>query len=100
MTSRFVDGHLLPAAIAGDRALELCNTRAGWGTAVLKEYLVDFTTFAVWAREIGLITPVQTGELLGAAGLAPRQARAGLDRALELRESLYAAVTNRRADAL
>jgi predicted RNA-binding Zn ribbon-like protein len=100
MTSRLVDGRYLPAAVAGHPALELCNTRAGWGTASPKEYLVDFTALALWARETRLMSPTETRAVLRSAAAAPRRARASLSRAIELREALYAAVTAPRADSL
>lgn len=100
MTSRLVDGRYVPDAVAGHPALELCNTRAGWGTRSPKEYLVDFTALAVWARETQLITSPEARLMKGAAAAAPTRARATVRRAIELREALYAALTAPRPNSL
>jgi predicted RNA-binding Zn ribbon-like protein len=93
MTRRLVDGRFLPVAIAGHPALELCNTRAGWQSEAIKEYLIDFTALVLWAREIGLITPAEASEMIQAADAAPMRARAVVRKVVQLRAVMYAAFT-------
>jgi predicted RNA-binding Zn ribbon-like protein len=90
-----VDGHRIPDSIAAHRAVELCNTRAAWGDREPKEYLVDYPTLAVWARENRLVTPVECSALLAEATRRPTAARVALDTTLELRDSLYTVFTDR-----
>jgi predicted RNA-binding Zn ribbon-like protein len=100
VSSRLVDGRRIPDAVAGHPALELCNTRAGWGSPNPKEYLVDFTALAIWARETGLLSPAETRTVRHVPSEHPPQAAAMLHRVLELRGALYAALTTRDRDAL
>jgi predicted RNA-binding Zn ribbon-like protein len=93
-----VDGRWLPDAVSGHPALELCNTRAGWGTPVPSEYLLDYPTFALWARETDLIDAAQCAAALATA--AQRPAGAVLGQALRLREALYQMLTDRDPAAL
>ena len=51
--SRLVEGFRLPHAVAGHPALELCNTRAIWWTPAPIEYLHDYPSLVVLARELG-----------------------------------------------
>ena len=90
MTSHLVEGRPLPNAVAGHRALELCNTKAVGGLASEKEYLTDFTALVLWAREHRLITPAEARWLR--AEPAPKQ-RAALAQARALRATLFRAVT-------
>jgi predicted RNA-binding Zn ribbon-like protein len=80
-----VDGLTIPLRLAGDAALDFCNTRAGWGDTVPKEYLQSYAHLAVWARAAGLVGRVD--EESGGAEV--------LERALALREALYAVCTGR-----
>src|SRR5919106_185090 len=88
MPSELVDGLTIPLRLAGDPALDFCNTRAGWGEAEPKEYLRSYAHLAVWARAAGLVDRVQDG---------PRAGRV-LERALCLRGALYAICTHRPDD--
>lgn len=86
MPSEVVDGCTIPLRLSGDVALDFCNTRAGWGEPDPKEYLRDFRTFAVWAREAGV---VGSAEFRGLE-LQGERARAALELAIDLRETVYA----------
>jgi predicted RNA-binding Zn ribbon-like protein len=55
VTSHLVDGVPLPDQVAGHAGLELCNTRAGWGTASPREYLTDDRALVAWAVDAGLL---------------------------------------------
>ena len=82
-----VDGLTIPFRLAGDPALDFCNTRAGWGTDAPKEYLRTPAHLDAWARAAGLV-----GRRAGADDTV-------LDRALAFRESLYAMLTEQQATA-
>lgn len=84
MANHLVDGVLVPDAVAGSRALELANTRAGWGAPSPREYLVSPDALAVWAGDVGLLTPRES--------IVVRSSRpdpAALAAAIDLREALY-----------
>lgn len=91
---RLVDGLVLPVALAGDPALDFCNTRAGWGEAEPREYLTSYDHLATWAREAGLVEAPVAARLRRRAEREPTKARRTLERALALRESLYATCTD------
>ncbi|HSC91291.1 MAG TPA: CGNR zinc finger domain-containing protein [Gaiellaceae bacterium] len=82
--SRLVDGLELPLPLAGHPALELCNTRAGWGEPEPKEYLGSTEHLAVLARACGLVSQA---ELDGLRGLEAEPDV--LRRTLAFREALY-----------
>ncbi len=98
MSNRMVDGVLVPLPVAGQAALDFCNTRAGWSSPQPREYLVGPEVLTVWAREAGLIGGPDAERLIAEAKRAPGPATAVLNRALALREALYLAYLN-RADA-
>jgi hypothetical protein len=56
MTSHVRDGVVVPDRVAGHLALELCNTRAGWGSEQPREYLLDHRTLLAWGLDNGLLT--------------------------------------------
>ncbi len=88
MSSRTVDGVVLPVSIAGHPALDFCNSRAGWGSEQPKEYLVSPVVLAIWCREARLISDPDARRLMA----ANRSAAAGvLARALALRAAIYRA---------
>lgn len=89
-----MDGFLLPADVAGDPALDFCNTRAGWNAAAPREYLTSFDHLAVWAREADLIAAPVAERLRLTARQEPAAANRALGRALALREALYASCTD------
>jgi predicted RNA-binding Zn ribbon-like protein len=94
VTSHLVEGRPLPDAVAGHPALELCNTRAIWGSPSPKEYLHDYPTLLLWAREHEVLTPAETAELWAAADTDPAAAVRVLRRVIHLRDILYALVTS------
>jgi predicted RNA-binding Zn ribbon-like protein len=86
---RLVDGLLLPAAVAGDPALDFCNTLAGWSSEEPREYLVSYDHLVLWAREAGLVANPTAKRLRGRRG--QKQA---LERAQQLRNAVYRACTD------
>jgi predicted RNA-binding Zn ribbon-like protein len=88
-----VDGLRMPALVAGDVALEICNTRAAWsGGGETHEYLHTYQHLAVWARHAGLTPDVSTSEVSPAAGAGV------LGRVLAFRREYYAALTGGQPD--
>jgi predicted RNA-binding Zn ribbon-like protein len=96
---RLVDGLLLPAPIAGEPALDFCNTRAGWGAAEPREYLTSYDHLAVWTREAGLIPASAAARLRGRAERQPEESARVLKRALALRSAVYTACSDSGATA-
>jgi predicted RNA-binding Zn ribbon-like protein len=84
-----VDSLVIPARVAGDPALELCNTRAAWGEPEPKEYLVSYDHLLVWAREVGLVEADLVETLRRDAQQAPGQATRVLAQVKAFREILY-----------
>ncbi|HEV3478916.1 MAG TPA: ABATE domain-containing protein [Gaiellaceae bacterium] len=95
---RVADGLVLPATLAGDPALDFCNTRAGWNEDDPREYLTSYHHVAVWTREAGLVDAATAARLRRQAKREPADASRALSRALRLRDALYAACTD-AADA-
>ena len=93
MASVVVDGIAVPISIGGHPALDFCNTRAGWGSPQPKEYLKAHTHLCVWARENGLLSATATARLRRAAATDPEAAQRVVDRAVALRDALYAVLT-------
>ncbi|WP_027343470.1 CGNR zinc finger domain-containing protein [Hamadaea tsunoensis] len=62
MASLEVDGVRMPVLVAGHPAVEICNTRAGWGAPTPKEYLLSYRHLAIWARHAGLLPVVVPGD--------------------------------------
>ncbi len=84
MTSHLCDGVVVPDRVAGHLALELCNTRAGWGTENPREYLVDHRALLAWGLDNGLLTgPLPPPAPTSAP--APRHTQDPIDLALVLR---------------
>lgn len=80
--SRLCDGVELPAALGGHPALELCNTRAGWGEDDPKEYLASYRHLMALARAVGLVSTT-------AAAALPDDDPVVYARALRFRDALY-----------
>jgi predicted RNA-binding Zn ribbon-like protein len=99
MSSRTVDGVVVPLPVAGHPALDFCNTRAGWNSPQPKEYLVKPQVLTVWTREAGLLGKSDAERLIAEATRAAEPAAAVLARALALREALYRAFLNRAEPA-
>lgn len=92
MANHLVSGFLVPDAVSGHRALELANTRAGWGTAGPREYLVSYDALVVWATDVGHLSAPESAALRQAAVRSPRRARQVLSDTLAARESWYQVV--------
>jgi len=90
-----VSGVVLPTPLAGDAALELCNTYAGWDEPDGREYLASYDHLVVWARERELIADASAAALVGRHG---RAADAVVDRTRSLRDAVYAVLTGRPSD--
>jgi predicted RNA-binding Zn ribbon-like protein len=87
------DGVLVPVPLAGDPALELCNTLAGWGEDAGREYLLSYEHLVVWARERGFIGAREAAQLVRDAPASPQEAARVLERATHLRQAFYAVAT-------
>ena len=87
MPWHLVDGVQLPDQVAGHVALEFCNTRAGWGSPLPKEYLVSDRALVLWAADTGL-RPIEAAALAQPTNGADRSGPP-VDRALALREAVY-----------
>ena len=93
-----VAGVLLPLPVAGEAALELCNTFAGWGEEGGREYLVSYRHLVVWARERGLVDDRVAAELVAEGQSQPREAERVLERAKRLRWAFYAVAAGEPGD--
>ena len=91
-------GMLLPVPLAGNAALELCNTFAGWGESSGREYLVSYEHLVVWARERGLMDAAAAAELMTRAERSRDRAERVLDRAKRLRAAFYLVATGEPDD--
>jgi predicted RNA-binding Zn ribbon-like protein len=99
LSSVVVSGLVLPVPVGGHPALDFCNTRAGWGAAAPKEYLLSFDHLAVWCREAGVFQPSQIAALRRTAMADPNAAQEVLAAALALREAAYAVLLGSRSAA-
>ena len=89
MASRVVDGARIPLSLDDQPVFDFCNTRAGWRSAAPREYLVDYSTLAIWARESGILQPSRLPTLRRSARLAPVSADRVVSRTIAYREALY-----------
>jgi predicted RNA-binding Zn ribbon-like protein len=89
-----VSGQLVPDAVSGHVALELANTRAGWGGEAPREYLVSYDALAVWAADVGLLGVNETRRLRRLARSNPVAARDVVLSTVSFRESWYAVATS------
>ena len=94
MANHRVSGHLVPDAVSGHLALEIANTRAGWGEEKQREYLVSYDALAVWAGDAGLLSSYETRQVRALGVGSPREARRVLDETIAFRESWYAVATS------
>jgi hypothetical protein len=100
-----VDGYPMPAQFAGDPALELCNTWAGWETPPepgepvdpRRDYLADFDRFAVWTAYVGLLGHADSERLRALGRERPRLAGRNLGDVWRLRTALHDAALDRTA---
>jgi len=90
MPSRDVSGLLLPVKVAHHPALELCNTRAWWGSEEPKEYLLTWTHVEVLAADLGITAAAS----VHGPDEGPEVEGGMLERVLDLRSDLYATITD------
>ena len=94
-----VDGLRMPAIVAGDAALEICNTRAAWsGGAETHEYLHTYQHLAIWARHAGLTPDVSSALAVSPEDVSSADGEQVLGRALAFRREYYAALTGGQPD--
>ncbi len=87
-----VDGLVLPRQVAGHPALELVNTRAGWGDTYdprRQDYLRSLDHLVTLARVNGLLDERTTARLARRVRREPHQADAEVDRARRARADLH-----------
>jgi predicted RNA-binding Zn ribbon-like protein len=100
-----VDGYPMPALFAGDPALELCNTWAGWELPPeadapvdpRRDYLADFDRFAVWTAHVGLLDRDDSERLRALGRERPRLAGRSLRDVWRLRTAVHDAALDRAA---
>jgi len=90
-----VDGYVLPKPLSGHPALELCNTRSGWGEPPhpRQEYLRTYAHLVVAAREAGVLESGRAGELLRRSQRESPAMSRELERARDLRRDAYAVMS-------
>lgn len=93
MANHRVSGQLVPDAVSGHVALEIANTRAGWGEGTQREYLVSYDALAVWAGDVGLLSASETRRVRGSAAREPAEAARVVEATIGLRESWYSVAT-------
>lgn len=76
--------------IGGELCLDFSNTVGGARAIETTEHLQGYTVLVEWSHQAGVITQEERDNLLQEAERQPEQAQAVLDRALRLRESIYA----------
>ena len=91
-------GVLVPVPLAGDAALELCNTFAGWGEDAGREYLLSYEHLVVWASERGLVGVRAATEITRDARARPQKAARVLERVKRLRSAFYAVAAGEATD--
>ena len=94
MANHRVSGHLVPDPVAGHVALEIANTRAGWGEEKQREYLVSYDALAVWAGDAGLLSAYETRQVRALGTGSPREAQRVLEETIAFRESWYSVATS------
>ena len=88
---------MLPVDVAGEPSHDFCNTRAGWNSAEPREYLMSYDHLVLWAREASLVDRETAARLRRRAARDPEGSHRVLQRAVALRDSLYAACTGEEA---
>jgi predicted RNA-binding Zn ribbon-like protein len=81
----------------GHPALDFTNTVDNRPVARRKDFLHSCADLISWARQAGLLSAAQAGELSRQARRAPARAQAVLRRAVTLREALYETLSARAA---
>jgi predicted RNA-binding Zn ribbon-like protein len=75
--------------VAGNLALDFCNTVGGKRGVVEREYLSTFLDLAAWAQQAGVMSTAEAEQALKIAARRPEAAADVLARATELREALF-----------
>jgi len=91
-------GVLVPVPLAGDSALEFCNTFAGWAEGAGREYLLSYDHLVVWARERGFVGSREATQIVRDASARPHEAALVLERAKHLRAAFYAVAAGAASD--
>jgi predicted RNA-binding Zn ribbon-like protein len=81
----------------GHAALDFTNTVDNRPAARRRDFLHSCADLISWARQAGLLSAAQAGELSRQARRAPARARGVLRRAVALREALYETLSARAA---
>jgi predicted RNA-binding Zn ribbon-like protein len=95
MISIEVAGQHLPAPLAGDPALEFCNTWAGWNDppGAGGDYLESYDVLAVWAHHHGLLSDEDAATVDDARERGSAAERKLVQEARELRGALFQLLT-------
>ncbi|AKU18306.1 CGNR zinc finger domain-containing protein [Luteipulveratus mongoliensis] len=96
-----VGDRVLPKQIGGHPALELCNTRSGWGEPYddRQNYLRDLTYLVTLGELNGLLSHDRANTLIRKASREPQAASDVLASTVSLRADLYDALTGRSTSA-
>lgn len=92
-----VEGYVLPKPLSGHPALELCNTRSGWGEPEhpRQEYLQTYGHLVVAAREAGVLEAARADTLLARSRKRTPVMAHELERARGLRADAYEVICGR-----
>lgn len=88
--------------IGGALCLNFTNTVGGKRGAITREHLHKYGDFLSWSRQAGIVDDTQAETLSNLAAAQPAEAQLVLERAVELRETIYricAAVVEQRSPA-
>ncbi len=92
-----VDGFVLPKPLSGHPALELCNTRSGWGEPEQprQEYLQSYAHLVVAARHAGMLDGERAEVLLARSARETVAMTRELARVRALRTDAYDVLSGR-----
>jgi predicted RNA-binding Zn ribbon-like protein len=68
----------------------MANTLNGHGKPAGHEYLKDYRDLVIWCQHAGILTAHDAARLIGEADRRPAQTAAAFERAIALRETIYA----------
>ena len=86
--------------VGGDLSVDFTNTLGGKRGVTTREFLNRYVDLLSWFQQAGVVDDEQVGKLCREAEAQPAEAERTLNRAIQLRESIYnlfAAVIERRA---
>jgi predicted RNA-binding Zn ribbon-like protein len=89
-----VEGCVFPAELAGNQALEFCNTWAGWNGGESGDFLKTYDHLAVWTGWQGLLSERAVAAVRRQASVDRELKHRELERAREFRASLYRVLTS------